>query len=79
MNDWFVFVGPMLYTTSDGGSTWSTTRTVAPKAPQVWDVSFSSATDGWAIFAPVVTGPRAGSALVTTSDGGRHWAPLAPR
>jgi photosystem II stability/assembly factor-like uncharacterized protein len=76
--DWFLLVGPMLYTTTDGGRTWSTTRTVAPKPPRVWDLAFSSPSEGWAIFALVVNGPRAGAALVKTSDGGRHWTPLAP-
>jgi photosystem II stability/assembly factor-like uncharacterized protein len=76
---WFLFVGHHLYWTRDAGRTWSVTATVAPKAPQVWDVNFSSPRDGWAIFASVVTGPRAGSALVRTRDGGRHWTPLAPR
>jgi photosystem II stability/assembly factor-like uncharacterized protein len=77
--DWFLFAGPILYTTTDAGRSWSATRTVAPKAPRVSDVAFSSPTDGWAIFAPVVTGPQAGSALVATRDGGRHWTALAPR
>jgi photosystem II stability/assembly factor-like uncharacterized protein len=76
---WFLFSGHNLYSTRDAGRTWSVTRTVAPKAPRVWDVYFTSPLDGWAIFAPVVTGPRAGSALVETSDGGRHWVPLVPR
>jgi photosystem II stability/assembly factor-like uncharacterized protein len=78
-DSWFLFVGRRLYWTRDAGRTWSVTRTVAPKAPRVWDVSFTSPLDGWAIFAPVETGPHAGSALVKTTDGGRHWTPLAPQ
>jgi photosystem II stability/assembly factor-like uncharacterized protein len=72
--DWFLFVGPELYATHDGGRTWTVTRTVAPPAPRVWDVSFTSARDGWAIF-----GLRNGAALVKTTDGGRSWTALAPR
>ncbi len=79
VRSWFLLVGHSLFATRDAGRTWTVTETVAPKPPRVWDVSFTSARDGWAIFAPVVHGPRAGSALVRTRDGGRHWTPLAPR
>jgi photosystem II stability/assembly factor-like uncharacterized protein len=78
-DSWFLFVGRRLFWTRDAGRSWSITRTVAPKAPRVWDVYFTSPLDGWAIFAPVETGPRAGSALVKTTDGGRHWTPLTPQ
>jgi photosystem II stability/assembly factor-like uncharacterized protein len=77
-DDWFVFADHDLYVTRNGGRTWSVIHTVAPKAPRVWDVAFTSPTYGWAIFAPIETGPRAGSALVKTTDGGRNWTPLAP-
>lgn len=76
--DWLLFADHDLYTTHDGGRTWSATQTVAPRAPRVWDVSFTSPTDGWAIFEPIATGPRAAAALVKTTDGGRHWRPLSP-
>jgi photosystem II stability/assembly factor-like uncharacterized protein len=78
IDDWFVFASHDLYATRDGGRTWSSFRTVAPEAPRVWDVAFSSPTYGWAVFGPIQIGPRAGSALVRTSDSGRHWTPLAP-
>jgi photosystem II stability/assembly factor-like uncharacterized protein len=78
IDDWFVFANRDLYTTRDGGRSWASFRTAAPKAPRVWDVAFASPTYGWAIFAPSETGPRAGSALVETSDGGRRWTALAP-
>lgn len=78
-DSWFLLAGHRLYWTRDAGHSWSVTRTVAPKAPRVWDVSFTSPLDGWAIFAPVEIGPRAGSALVKTTDGGLHWTPLAPQ
>jgi len=70
MNDWFLFVGHSLYVTQNAGRTWSVRHTVAPKAPHTWDVVFTSPTDGWAIF---------NAALAKTTDGGRHWRPLAPR
>jgi photosystem II stability/assembly factor-like uncharacterized protein len=78
-NDWFLLVGHNLYVTHDRGLGWSVIRTVAPRAPHAWDVTFTSPTRGWAIFAPYETGPHAGAALVQTTDGGRHWRPLAPR
>jgi photosystem II stability/assembly factor-like uncharacterized protein len=70
MNDWFLLVGHNLYVTRNGGRSWSVRRTAAPKAPHAWDVVFTSPTEGWAIF---------NTALVKTTDGGRHWSPLAPR
>ena len=70
MNDWFLFAGHSLYVTQNAGRTWSVRHTVAPKAPHTWDVVFTSPTDGWAIF---------NAALAKTTDGGRHWRPLAPR
>ena len=79
VDDWFLLVGHNLYATHDRGLSWSAIRTVAPQAPHAWDVDFTSPTTGWAIFAPYETGPRAGAALVKTTDGGRHWRPLAPR
>ena len=78
IDDWFVFANHDLFTTHDGGRTWAEFYTVAPKAPGVWDVAFTSPTYGWAIFEPNVTSPRAGPALVRTDDGGHHWTPLAP-
>jgi photosystem II stability/assembly factor-like uncharacterized protein len=78
-DSWFLFVGHNLYSTRDAGRTWSITQTVAPKAPRVWDVNFTSPRDGWAIFAPLGARPRTGPALVKTTDRGRHWTPLAPQ
>jgi photosystem II stability/assembly factor-like uncharacterized protein len=78
-NDWFLIVGPSVYATHDGGRNWSSIRTVAPRPPRTSDVVFTSPTTGWAIFALYETGPRAGSTLAMTTDGGRHWRPLAPR
>jgi photosystem II stability/assembly factor-like uncharacterized protein len=72
--DWFLFAGSKLYTTHDGGWTWTPIETVAPPVPRVWDVDFTSPRDGWAIFATT-----AGMALVQTHDGGRNWTALAPR
>jgi photosystem II stability/assembly factor-like uncharacterized protein len=73
-SDWKLLVGPTIFTTTDAGRSWTTARAVyAPPAPRVWDVGFTTATDGWAIF-----GVRSGAALVRTTDGGRRWRPVTP-
>ena len=79
----FVFVGRSrgfggrggtLYRTADAGRTWSRVRPRwAPKPPALWDLDFTSRSNGWAVFAT-----PAGAALVRTTDGGRNWTPLAP-
>jgi photosystem II stability/assembly factor-like uncharacterized protein len=71
---WVLFPGPTLYRTTNGGRTWTTVHPAyAPKAPRVWDVSFTSARSGWAEFAA-----GNGAALVATTDGGKDWRPLEP-
>jgi Rv2525c-like, glycoside hydrolase-like domain/Immune inhibitor A-like, MAM domain len=56
----------MLFSTSDGGATW--TRLPAP--PLGDPVRFISATDGW-----LAGGPR-GDQLYVTRDGGHSWQPV---
>jgi photosystem II stability/assembly factor-like uncharacterized protein len=54
-NDRFLFAGSKLYATRDAGRTWTAVETVAPPAPRVWDVAFTSPTDGgrpWIALAP---------------------------
>ena len=47
LGHWFLFLGPLLYTTADAGRTWRTVRpTYAPSAPRIFDVTFSSPTSG---------------------------------
>jgi photosystem II stability/assembly factor-like uncharacterized protein len=57
-----------LWASSDGGASWTRIRSKVPPR-QVWDLQFTSARRGWAIF---------GDALVRTTDGGRDWTPLTP-
>jgi photosystem II stability/assembly factor-like uncharacterized protein len=67
-------IGRTLYVTHDAGLRWSVVRArYAPKPPLVWDVQFTSASAGWAIF-----GVRDGAALVHTTNGGRDWTPVHP-
>ena len=73
-DDWMLLLGRTLYVTADAGRTWSVAQArYAPPPPRIWDVDFTSRSDGWAIFAA-----RGGAALVHTTDGGRDWTPLSP-
>jgi photosystem II stability/assembly factor-like uncharacterized protein len=72
--EWKLMVGGTLYVTDDAGRRWSVVRArYAPQPPAVWDVQFTSASAGWAIF-----GARDGAALVQTTNGGRDWTPVRP-
>jgi photosystem II stability/assembly factor-like uncharacterized protein len=74
--DWLFFAERALYVTGDSGRSWRTIRSpLVPAHP--FDLSFTSATTGWAVF-PVGSGPSSGAALVATTDGGRTWRALAP-
>jgi photosystem II stability/assembly factor-like uncharacterized protein len=71
---WVVFADRVVYHATEAGRKWTRVGPRwAPRPPGVWDVDFTSGTNGWAIF-----GTRDGVALVRTSDGGRDWSPLAP-
>ena len=75
--DWVVTDRTALHVTTDGGRSW---RTIHPRdlpvGGSIWSAMFSSATDGWAIFA--LAGEDGEAALVHTTDGGRDWTPLTP-
>jgi photosystem II stability/assembly factor-like uncharacterized protein len=74
--DWLFFAGRTLYVTADSGRSWQTIRSpLVPAHP--FDLTFTSATTGWALF-PVGSGPSSGLALVATTNGGRTWRALAP-
>lgn len=73
-DNWKLMIGRTLYVTHDAGVRWSVVRArYAPKPPAVWDVQFTSASGGWAIF-----GVGDGAALVRTTNGGRDWTPVHP-
>jgi len=75
--DWVVTGKRVLYVTADGGLTWRTIHPRdVPRGGSIWNAVFSSADDGWAIFAQ--PGMTAYPALVQTTDGGRDWSALAP-
>jgi photosystem II stability/assembly factor-like uncharacterized protein len=70
--DWFLWSGRALWRTTDAGKDWSRIRMrVVPK--QLWDLTFTSPSTGWAIF-----GIGEGAALARTTNAGRDWLPLAP-
>lgn len=84
--DWIVFVGPRLYTTTDGGRNWSRVTPkptfaagelagngVASNASGALD--FASATDGWLI----ARWSASSSVFDHSTDGGRTWKPLTGR
>jgi photosystem II stability/assembly factor-like uncharacterized protein len=85
--NWKIDVGSALYSTSDGGHTW-TWLVPTPKsgAGTVSSVVFASPSDGFAIaLPPGCTGLRPGNleescypTLIVSADGGIHWLPVKP-
>lgn len=62
-----------IYTTSDGGVHWQTSRTPSGSS----DVFFLTAREGWALQANSSTPKQAGPATIYhTGDGGAHWTAL---
>jgi photosystem II stability/assembly factor-like uncharacterized protein len=75
--DWVVTDLNVLHVTTDGGRSWRTVRPRdLPTGGTIWQAVFSSAEDGWAIFA--LPGQDGNAALVHTVDGGLDWTPLLP-
>lgn len=74
---WVVSADPYLYTTTDAGRTWTHLLT-APRLPQP-SLDMIDPEHGWARQPGC---PQSfscpGGALLTTSDGGRTWAPPTP-
>ena len=69
--DLFAWVSPYLYTSTDGGRTWSrhaATSLVVPGVPG--SLAFANASYGWYGIGPVFD---------YTTDGGRHWASMNDR
>jgi photosystem II stability/assembly factor-like uncharacterized protein len=68
--DWFVYVGPKLYQTTDEGESW---KAIVPRpvhlAPGIEKVTFTSPSNGWALFGLGTGGLRLGR----TTDGGGVW------
>ena len=72
-HDLFVFVRPYLYTSIDGGDTWS--RTSLVKLQGVDSIDFASSTYGW-----LNAGLGSGQELFDyTTDAGRTWKPIGTR
>jgi photosystem II stability/assembly factor-like uncharacterized protein len=63
----FALAGSALFSTSDGGATWSPVSTLS-FASDGASIVFSDLLDGWA---------TAGSALDQTTDGGLSWNPVS--
>jgi hypothetical protein len=75
---WVVNGNRVLYVTSDAGRSWRTVEPLdLPARGTIWEAQFTSADDGWAIFW-LPKGDAGSGALVSTTDGGVTWAPLAP-
>jgi photosystem II stability/assembly factor-like uncharacterized protein len=75
--DWVVTDRSVLHITTNGGRSWRTFRPRdLPTGGTIWQAVFSSADDGWAIFA--LPGQNGSAALVHTVDGGLDWTPLLP-
>jgi photosystem II stability/assembly factor-like uncharacterized protein len=72
---WFLWTGKRLWKTTDAGGRW--TRVPLRVVPaSLWDMTFTSPTNGWAIFG--LAGGNV-AALARTTNGGRDWLPLSPR
>ncbi len=75
---WVVAGSRVLHETTDAGRSWHTVRPLGlPARATIWQASFTSASDGWAIFW-LPKGNGGSGALVRTTDGGLTWTPLAP-
>jgi photosystem II stability/assembly factor-like uncharacterized protein len=62
----------VVYTTTDGGTTWVPHRLPAGGWSQpLGDIAFSSLTDGWLISAD-------GTLVYRTADGGQNWTSFRP-
>ena len=73
MDDWYVYVGPKLYRTTDGGRTWTATFPRPTwSAPGIYTFDFSSQSTGWALV-----GSLNDLSFVRTTDGGRTWENVA--
>ncbi len=83
---WFVFMGPAMYTTVDAGRHWGRIATDPYwSAGAMQSLHFESGSHGWAAAYVPDCRPMAGtgtctpigaSLLMTTSNGGRSWRPL---
>jgi len=68
----------VLWRSSDAGRSWERIPSHVPPR-SVWNLRFTSPSDGWAIFGAVTgTGYLRGAALAHTTNGGRDWTPLTP-
>src|SRR5947209_8639192 len=64
---------PHLLVTADGGTTWTTYG----NSPDISDLHFTSATEGWAEDQTYVEGVGNVNGLLRTTDGGAHWTRIA--
>jgi photosystem II stability/assembly factor-like uncharacterized protein len=80
--DWKLYLGPALYRTTNAGRSWErSVPTPVAAAGTIEAVAFASARQGMAMgLKPDCSAGAPGTCypvLSGTSDGGRHWAPLA--
>lgn len=66
--------GSWIYLNDTGGEAWTTVVEEGDGGAGWNDLSFTGEAVGWAVYAPAAGFPGTGT-LLTTSDGGRTWAP----
>jgi hypothetical protein len=72
---WWWGVGTDVYFSADQGRHWSP-RGALPRPEDLFDIRFSSATDGWARAANIAG--NGANTLFTTSSGGATWTAVTP-
>ena len=71
---WAVGTGGLIEHSTDGGATWTTQR--SGTEADLWSVSFSDATHGWAVGGqPTNAAP---GVILRTTDGGTIWSDVTP-
>ena len=66
-----------VFSTSDGGRTWTEFELRGPGYGGPASLSFTGPNDGWLLFTMDPAGPARFGQLYRTDDGGRHWTLLA--
>jgi photosystem II stability/assembly factor-like uncharacterized protein len=66
-----------VFSTSDGGRTWTESELRGPAYGGPASLSFTGPDNGWLLFTMDPAGPARFGELYRTDDGGRHWTLLA--
>jgi hypothetical protein len=68
--------GSWIYLNDTGADVWTTSVEEGDGGAGWNDLTFTTEDVGWAVYAPAAGFPGTGT-LLTTSDGGRTWSPVA--